>query len=170
MALHCQQHHNKVCTCTIRMHTMQHKTELSVNRPDTEIGISCVSNELAWLLWRGENGEIESNIKILKESFDNSGYRWPRVPSFPLAGPPLLQNEGFAHWQTPTPVLSPRWMLLCSTQRPVPLPKLPSAVWTRPLHSVVHLWNPQFGWVSRGCQVRVVGFFYPGLFVLLVSR
>lgn len=38
--------------------------------------------------------------------------------------------------------------------------KLPSAVWTRPLHSMVHLWNPQSGWVSRGCQVRVVGVFF----------
>lgn len=134
MALQCQ-HHNKVCTySTICMHTMQHSVlynikQLTLNRPHgviMEIIISCASH---WnnesFLWTGltslkrrERGERESSIKIMKESCDNSDDRWAQVPLFPLAGPPLLQNEGFAHWQTPTPVLSPRWMLLCSTQRP----------------------------------------------------
>lgn len=104
----------------------------------------------------------KSNSERMEESFDNSDDRWARVPLFPLAGPPLLQNEGFAHWQTPTPELSPRWMLLCSTQRPAPKPKLPSTVTQDQFIQML-----SFSWLSGLWRWGLC--FYPGLFVLLVS-
>lgn len=97
----------------------------------------------------------------MKESCDNSDDRWARVPLFPL----LLQNEGFAHWQTPNPVLSPRWLLLRSTQRPSPKSKPALRSHTRPLYSMGRQWNAQFGFVSLSCQVRVVFFTQGYLFV-----